>query len=313
MDIKLKWHWITWRRLATGAGICLLILYGVFYVKTRVWLPHGTFIQRHAFGIEHISGKLDHLKTTWWARPIVERDLDYTWLEKGRVIAHGLGSKEASQVMNTGNGFSTAYDAGCRIFEADMVFTKDDVLVCLHDWNDTPGQLTREGFIKYRKTKGESLLTLEELLKIMSRHKDAFLVTDTKDHIEKSFLEIVETASRIDRSILDRIVPQIYKELDLKTIEKIHPFKSYIYTLYRVYLPNAQVVRFCRLNRIKVVTMPEFRFQPGFVRELHESGVSVFVHTVNSQEKAKQFIEKGAWGVYSDILVPNDFTDGDGP
>lgn len=57
-------------------------------------------------------------------------------------------------------------------------------------------------------------ITFEEIATLMSRYKDMHLVTDTKDRkqdkVAQPFRAIVETTERIDPSILDRIIPQIY-------------------------------------------------------------------------------------------------------
>ncbi len=106
-------------------------------------------------------------------------------------------------------------------------------------------------------------------------------------------------------SDLDRIIPQIYSEEMLKYIDEIYSFDDYIYTLYQTDSSEEAIITFARSNDIKVVTMAPGRFNEDFQAKLSESGILIYLHTINSPEVMEDYLKKGVHGFYTDFLSPD--------
>lgn len=164
-------------------------------------------------------------------------------------------------------------------------------------------------------------MTAEELALYMSSHRDLYLVTDVKHKMksttfESAIKEFVKIAKKTDPSILERVIVQIYCEEDYDKMEKIYPFESYIFTLYK--LPKeykdqyGKIAEFCKKAGVSVVTMPaKWIMDKSDIEELTENNIKVYVHTVNEQEEAVKMLDFGVNGIYSDYLYERDLADDD--
>jgi glycerophosphoryl diester phosphodiesterase len=146
-----------------------------------------------------------------------------------------------------------------------------------------------------------------DLLKLMQEHPDIYYVLDTKyaeeSDVTKDYRLLVEEAEQVDPALLDRIIPQLYNENMLEYVDSIHPFSSYIYTLYASKDTNRQVVDFVRSNpRIKAVTMQQYRVTKTFIESLNKIGVRTYVHTINDYGTYIKLKQNGVHGIYTDFL-----------
>lgn len=210
--------------------------------------------------------------------------------------------------------------------EADFLFTADGTLVLRHYWKDDLGQEnfdgsapTLEEFKASPIFEAYTPMTAEELVAYMSSHQDLYVVTDVKHKIkstdfEDAMKEFVKIAKKTDSSVLERVIVQIYCEEDYGKMEKIYPFASYIFTLYK--LPKqykdqyGKIADFCKKARISVVTMPaKWITDKSDIEELTENDIKVYVHTVNEYEEAAKMLKLGVNGIYTDYLYESDFQD----
>ena len=92
------------------------------------------------------------------------------------------------------------------------------------------------------------------------------MITDTKytdtSTIKKQFKAIVRRADALGVSdVLDRLTVEIYNDKMFTTIEKIHHFDNYVYTLYKRFkkAPSKSdlksVAAFCQKNGIGTIAM----------------------------------------------------------
>jgi hypothetical protein len=80
-----------------------------------------------------------------------------------------------------------------------------------------------------------------------------------------------------------------------------------ILSLYRIDLPDHQVIDFAADRPLFGVTMPVRRAMEGTLpADLAANGVRVFVHTVNDHLTANRLQSEGVYGVYTDWLTPDD-------
>lgn len=245
--------------------------------------------------------------------------------DSNRLIAHAMGAIEGKTYSNSLEAFEYNYKLGYRVFEVDFSLTSDNVLVARHDWrlslsqtyeqesptsDDSPW--TYNYFMNQKIYKKYSSLDINGIIGLLRKYDDIYIVTDTKydksDLVKQHFELIVESAN-FDKSILDRIIPQIYKQPMLSDIKGVYDFPEFIYTLYSSGDTDQQVVNFVTENKIKAVAMPDWRVKEDFVRELNNSKVYTFIHTINNKQTAKKYNDIGFYGFYSDLLVKQDLKD----
>lgn len=261
----------------------------------------------------------------------IQRTLDYSWT-KHQVIAHALGGYKGQQGTNSLEAFQESLQKGFKLFEVDLNFTKDGVLVAKHDWHNGKCRwdwLTLENFRKRMKSQNLTGLTFTEILILMDKIKDIFLIIDIKhsdsESIKKYFNCIVSTCHQVNPEILNRIIPEIYTEKMFEDVESIHPFKSYLYSTY-LYPREEQaspdypqkISNFCLKNSIKAVAAhfvfkklkstnglkTKIYIRQDLIKELKEKNIKLFVHPVNEPD-LPVFLTKGIHGLYTDFLGPD--------
>jgi len=241
-----------------------------------------------------------------------------------RMVAHALGGIDNQAYTNSLEAFMDNYEKGYRAFEVDLIMTEDGHLVARHDWGEDTAHyleqnipankkdrpLTHAEVMSLRLKKKYTPLDFNDLINLMVQYKDIYIITDTKHTepaaIEDQFQYIVDHVKQIDEKLLDRIVPQFYNEHMYAIIHKIHPFKTFIYTLYQTQATDEEVIKFCKENNIRIVTMAPYRFTKTFLERLKEINVSVYIHTLNTELELTRYLLYGVHGIYSDYLIPDD-------
>ncbi|MFK7924365.1 MAG: sulfatase-like hydrolase/transferase, partial [Bacteroidia bacterium] len=106
--------------------------------------------------------------------------------DKMRFIAHAGGSINGELYTNSLEALDTNYAKGFRLFELDIVITKDKFFVAAHDWNTWKSQSGYKGalpptlaqFKQYKINNQYQSLDLEDINQWFIEHADAILVTD---------------------------------------------------------------------------------------------------------------------------------------
>lgn len=244
-----------------------------------------------------------------------EKGNSYEWVQKGQLIAHGMGAANNLLTTNSLDAFIVNYRAGYRVFEVDLLSTSDDVLVLRHDngryvpsgdgtlvKRDDP--MTYKEFRTFKPNGTMTTLSFEDLAKIMVRFPDIRIVTDTKIEDPKitqgQYEQIVATINKVDPSLMRRVTPQVYNEEMYKQLKSSFAFDSYIYTLYLGSGETEGVIDFMKKNDLKIVTLPEWGIPKEFIQALNEEGLYSFVHTVVTAEQQKQLEQMGVDGYYTD-------------
>jgi len=234
-------------------------------------------------------------------------------------VAHGLGSIEGRIITNSKEAFESSYKKGFRIFEVDLVLLKDGTVLAAHDQMEKRMYNLNKVWEHYRfdELSGKccfgkyTILTGQELLHLVSKFKDAYLITDTKaipflaswSHVD-IVRRLTDIAKRQFPSLLDRIIPHIAGQKDLSELRKIYPFKNYMLALYRSHITNEEVVELVRENGLRAVMMWwDKRYSDQFRDELAEVGATTYVHSLRDPKTINLFKDKGV-GVYSDGYFP---------
>lgn len=245
---------------------------------------------------------------------------NYDWVDKNKYIAHAMGGINQRVYTNSLEAFENNYKLGYRMFEIDITFSVEGEPILLHGWNNAA--LKKLGlpsaWYENRPTKEQyentlingmyTSLSFEKACELMKKYKDVIFVIDAKAEGEQCnniYKKCVETAKKVDPSILNRMIPQIYEEDMLNDVMDIYKFNSMIYSLYKQDELNAKdVIDFSYENGIKVVVVDRSKLNSKFIEELKQRGIYVYVNTYNNTEKVKELEALGAKGIYSDFINP---------
>lgn len=246
-----------------------------------------------------------------------------------RVIAHGMGAvdeiwTEGSAPLNCLEGFLERYEAGVRVFEADLRLTRDGKVVLRHDWWPADWQEgingasvpTREEFLSKPIFGVYTPLSFRDLLLLLKEYPDVCIITDTKftdpDVIFIEFASMLADARDLGcLGLFDRIVIQLYSGVMRQCLDNIYPFPHRIYTLYAEgFDQTAAAFReraaYCAEKGIEGIVIWDGWWDPAYASVAREYGLTVYVHTVNDAAAARTLLESGAGAVYTDILGPGD-------
>lgn len=288
------------------------------------WLDeYETTINDYSDKLCQYESQIEHLTT-----PMKKEELAY--------IAHAMGGIDEYAYTNSIEAFKANYERGYRLFEVDLLFTSDDILVARHEWSESDYERfeqtelidltqiekndreeyvpTLEQFLNMKINGQYTPMTFDDLLNIMQEYPDAIFITDTKwsddESVEKAFTAIVEQTKKVDASLLSRLIPQLYTIEMFDVIEEIHEFERYIYTMYQeVGRSNYDVIEFINEHdEIVFVTMPQFLASiwgtPRFdlIVQLQYLKKPLFFHTINDDFILDELLNYGASGVYTDEL-----------
>lgn len=247
------------------------------------------------------------------------KKFNYSWVKENRYIAHALGGINGNTYTNSKEAMEKSYNRGLRVMEADMSLSSDGRLILLHSteienlsklglpysWNKK--MPTEEEFLKQKILGRYHTLSFEQVCNYMSKHKDMYLVVDLKKNdikeVEKCYKELVRVAKKVDKSVLNRIIPQIYYEEMYKPIMNIYDFKSMIFTTYRLEeIEVKKIVDFSYEHGIKVVAVNRANFSRELTNNLIDRGIGLYMFTYNDPDKVNLLRNKYVSGFYTDFL-----------
>ncbi len=209
-------------------------------------------------------------------------------------------------------GLNINLKKGFQYFELDFTFTRDDELVCLHDWKrsfkrtfgfDIDGKVTLKEFEVLVQCRSKfTKCTLNGLAVWMRDNPVAYIVTDVKSGRN------IEALKRIYDTLPDagrRVIPQIYNPKNFDAIKEFG-YEQIIWTLYRFGGSNDEVLNWVERFRGPIaITMPKERAESTLPMELKKRGIPTYVHTVNTGEELESFVAKfGITEIYTDFLQP---------
>lgn len=237
-----------------------------------------------------------------------------------KLISHAMGGIQDQAYTNSYEAFVANYEQGNRVFEVDLLLTEDKQVVARHEWTESMTKkfqqeeqlpkdrqsvpLTHKEFKESDILGKFTPLDWGDILDLMEEYPDIYIVTDTKEQQPKEILNVMvkDAEQRRNPKLFQRIVPQIYDQSMLKTVQEVYDFPSIIYTLYASKDTDQEVIDFVEQNHITGVTMPENRTNASFVSKLNKAGVVTYVHTINDITDMKKYENMGIYGFYTDDL-----------
>lgn len=232
-----------------------------------------------------------------------------SWKGPPRLIAHAGGAFKGQTGLNAREALNANYNRGHRYFELDFCRTRDDQLVLIHDWETTFTRLfenaderpTLTEFTAMRMKHDMTQMTLASLLDWLTKHPDALVITDVKEGNPQA----LSTISKEAGGLRNRFIPQIYHPSELPLARNLG-FQNVIFTLYRSVLTDDGIIRFVKNNKLFALTMSVRRaFSFNRLQELIQTGIPVYVHTVNPVKIFNYFLGCGFHGIYTDHISPD--------
>ena len=245
-------------------------------------------------------------------------------LRSDRYIIHagGFVEDETGEMLsytNSREALENCYENGNRICELDFMMTSDGKVVCAHneDEEDTwahgivaQGKTNEQlNFYEFMGAKFNGMLTtmsLENLTEFMREHTDFYIVTDVKD----DNIGVCGIISEDYPDLRNRFIVQIYHPDEYERIRELG-FCYVIYTLYMA-TPDELTADATRefINDADLVGVTFWMDYPESFTEsfevLRQSGLPLFVHTVNDKEQMESYIDMGIDGIYTDVVNKED-------
>ncbi len=241
----------------------------------------------------------------------------YDWT-KNKYIAHALGGIDGKTYTNSPQALEHSYNRGFKTFEVDLYFTSDDELVAWHsfDKNSLKEMGLPEKYSLNRPTLSEfksmksygkyNTMSFKDIVKYMEKYKDIYMIIDLKtpdtENVRNIYKRILEEASP---DVLNRLIPQIYKESNYNDIMNIYDFKSAAFTCYTMdKVDENWLTNYCALNGIKVITVDYRYLTPSLVEKCRSKGITLYMNTINNQNDANKYKSQGVYGFFTDFLTP---------
>lgn len=221
-------------------------------------------------------------------------------------VIHAAGKYNGFSGTNSLDALENAYAAGNRYIELDFNFTSDLRPVCIHDWNhlaysDYNGtRPTQDEFASNTVYSSFASMTLEDVADYMRKHTDLYVITDVKD-LNIYFMGIIQ---REFPDLRSRFIVQVYSELEYDFARRMK-FDKIIFSLYKLDWETKTntdyLVSFAKAHRLFGYTFPTSLCDiDGYVDKMLQSGVPLFVHTVNKKDEQQKYFDMGISGVYTD-------------
>jgi glycerophosphoryl diester phosphodiesterase len=226
-------------------------------------------------------------------------------------IAHRGAS--GSFPENTRLAFEKAIEARVDAIELDCQLTKDGHVVVFHDErlertarakgavrNHTLAELKKLDIGAWRKKahKGERILTLEEVLDVVSQRVNLCLdikqFPESPQGIELKILFILSHYDYLDRAMLSSFD---YRCLD--RVRELAP-EANLGVIFGAGITHDPFAAARRLNAAAILVQRELATRE-FLQQAWEDGLDVYVWTVNELREMEKFASVGVQGIISDF------------
>lgn len=278
-----------------------------------------------------MNANLDSLKLL----PILSDEKD-VWYTKYHFIAHGGGGIDGKTYSNSLEAMEHSYDNGLRVFDIDLTFTLDSILVCCHSWEeslelgdvpmkDSHSFVDRNGHLQHHLDNARPLdyntfksrkvyrcftpTSCENMISFMETHPDVYIATDMKDDVEKSYSYLVNKAKEMGcENVLDRIIANVYEYDIYEKVMKIYQFKNTTARQHHVHPNNYyELAKFCVNNDIHVVNLSSCYLEDEGAKLLMSKGIHVYVAIVDYISDLEYLKEKGFSGACTNWLKESDW------
>lgn len=255
---------------------------------------------------------LKKLESIDYAQKMVNKKIIYyTNLSKNKNymrVAHAWGNYKGKTYTNSLDALEQNKKF-FRYFEIDFSWTRDNKLVCIHDWGGSftktfgfslSGKVpTRKQFLYYViKNKEYKNCTLDSLVVWLERNPWVFIITDVKSGNYDALDEI----ARLYPKMKNRFIPQIYDPTNYPEVRE-KGFTKIIWTLYEYKWNKTDVLNYVKKYNFFAITLPKEKVRTWLALDLKALWKKVYAHTVNNFEELKKLQLLWVDEVYTDSLT----------
>ena len=216
-------------------------------------------------------------------KPLLRKSENYNQYKNdpSRFIAHAGGMINEFRYSNSLEALNNSYENGFRLFELDIIKTKDGAYVAAHDWHHWShstgykGSLpvTKEVFLKHKVFEKYTPLTMDEINDWFRQHEDAILITD-KVNEPKAFAKEFTDRSRL---MMELFTLDAVKEGIKENIKSAMPSQTVL---------NKILIN--KVSKLKKIGVTDVAISRRFIAEnkdllleLKENGIKAYAYHVN--------------------------------
>lgn len=266
----------------------------------------------------------------------VLKDNPQEWYCNYSVVAHGGGGIYNKTCTDSKEAVQLHYANGTRLFDIDMLFTSDSVLVCRHGWNDNleidpryragttrsfqwdieqlryhvpeSKTLSLQEFKTHKIHRKLSPMTVTEFLDFMEEHEDVWMLADFGYIASPKYRYLLNhILPKYHQSVKKRIVVTFNTYNDLSTLREIDPEVKVQLKRYGMKTENYyDVAKFCIENDVHAVNLSVYNINDPNIQLFKEHGIHVFIAAVDYMSDYDYCIQQGARGIISNFLFEND-------
>lgn len=244
-------------------------------------------------------------------------NIEGAWYDKYSVISHSGGQVDGKTYTNSREAWEVSYKNGNRVFDADLNFTSDGILVLRHEWSDDFGQsnISQEKIPTYNEFMETSIhlkytpMSCYDMITFLNEHTDCYAACDFKNDAVDTFGFLVDAAISMNmENVLDRIIISFYKYEDYERIKEVYQFKNWAIRQYENSPHNYyELAEFCLVNQISVCMVKQQYISEGDnIEVLLDKGIRVWVAVVNDLEDFDVLRQRGVTGCVSDCIYEDD-------
>jgi hypothetical protein len=199
-----------------------------------------------------------------------------------RFIAHAGGMIDENTYTNSLEALDHNYDNGFRMFELDIIKTKDGQYVAAHDWNHWSditgykGELpaTHSEFLKYQISGKFTPLDMKRINEWFEIHPDATLITD-KVNEPRDFSQVFIDRRRLMMELFDLGAVEQGVQLKIKAM----PSQNVIENMGGSKLKKLKELG---INEV-AISRTYIAANLDFLRELKENNIKAYAFHLNQQ------------------------------
>ena len=216
-----------------------------------------------------------------------------------KLVAHAGGAVNGVAYTNSREALDQHYASGYRVFELDFDWTSDGRLVVSHDWATTssffgvaPHVFSYAEFVSAARRDGLHQMSFEDFRDWLRVHRDAFIVTDTKD----SNLRLLSFLQADGGDIRPQLIIQIYRITELHDARQLGP-RAVWFTVYKYFYPAWAL---SRISGVDAFVIPVGAYDQ-YRKVILAGKARFYVHSVPAKQVDEAFRRlPGIYGIYVD-------------
>ena len=292
-------------------------LYKIFFLLILIILFISLFIisKIHIKIFQYFSYNLKKKKNKFIQYFFKEKESNENIWKQEKLVIHSLGEYNNTAYTNSYEGLNYYHIIKkMNLIEADFLLTKDEHIICAHDYEIFKYKIPNFTEFKQSRTRGNlTPITFEDLVKFMYTYKELYIITDTKYTdilgIEKEFNEMTTILNKyID--VNKRFIIEIYNEKMYEFLKlKKYPFNHFLFTLYQRlnypynYTDMENIFKYCNEKHIDGIIMWDYWFNERISNFSHIYSIPVYLHTVNDIQKIIKLLNQGAKAIFTDNIT----------